>query len=321
MTSTTDRDAEFRRLRAIPIAEYAAYLGFTPDKTKSSSTFLVMRSGGDKIIINLARNTYTSRDDGDSGAIFELVKTRTEHSSWKSIFMELRRFEGIPEIERKVVVPEKRTKAAPVENFPKTWASFSTYNPAEDGYLQSRAIPVSVIDAFKQWIRTDKRNHGNVCFVHTTERLEVVGWEIKNRLANGNTWTSFANGGTKLLWRCEVRHLSRKIRIIIGESAIDVLSWAAVNRDEQGRVPWGLYLSTGGSFGPDARDAVRQILVDNPDADVITAFDDDAQGRKFTAQVEDMAPGRVIRAIPELGKDFNEFLQTLQEFGDARAAE
>lgn len=332
--TTKTKDAAYLQLERTPIAEYATYLGFWVDESDSckGANTVTLRTGskdraqqkvGDKIVVFKDTNRYIGREQGDCGSIFGFIMTRTEHKSWKQVFQALKAYNGMPEADRRnsntaeLVAYQAKPRATPIADLAKGWARMQTYTAAEHSYLPSRAIPADVLERFKQYVRVDVHNyHKNTCFVHKDDNNTVVGWEAKNRNADGSSWTSFATGGTKILWRAEIWHLSRKNRIIVGEAPIDLISWAAINRDTEGKIPTGLYLSTAGSFGSRTREALQVLFAENPEAEIITAFDDDDAGRKFAAQVAEMAPGRVTRAIPQLGKDFNECLQMLKEFED-----
>lgn len=74
--------------------------------------------------------------------------------------------------------------------------------------------------------------HQNACFPHF-DTEGVAGWEIKNR-----GFTGYVKGGTKGLWFS--RTTPTDLRLVIAESALDALSYAALFPDDHARYFWGM---------------------------------------------------------------------------------
>lgn len=165
----------------------------------------------------------------------------------------------------------------------------------------ARGIPAALLTLprFAGCVLQDAR--GNACFPHR-DRVGVCGWEVKNR-----GFTGFSKGGCKGLWVSRTRPDDEAL--VIAESAIDALSYAALYPDAQAR-----YFSTGGSLNPQQPAFIASALEKMPRlAVVILATDHDAAGEALAVTIQNLAPPveglEFRRPLPDIGKDWNDALK------------
>ena len=142
----------------------------------------------------------------------------------------------------------------------------------------------------------------NVVFPHA-DRDGPCGYEVKNR-----GFTGFAPGGEKGLWISRVQRTDTAL--VLAESGIDALSYAALHPDEHAR-----YASFGGAMNPFQPALIRAAIERlAPGATVRIATDNDEDGAGFAAIIEGLVAetGRgdlaVERAAPVDAKDWNDVL-------------
>ena len=172
---------------------------------------------------------------------------------------------------------------------------------------EERAIPRSLLldPRFAGRIRVDFR--ANAVFPHA-DQDGPCGYEIKNR-----GFTGFARGGEKGLWFSAAR--AGDTALVIAESGIDALSYAALHPDEAAR-----YASTGGAMNPNQPALIAGAIEKlGQGARLVIATDNDPGGRALADQIEALArqAGRedlvLIRDLPEgEDSDWNDVLRARQ---------
>jgi hypothetical protein len=306
------RSDELERFKtAINLTEYATSEGYQLDRRESSRNSVVMRHpGGDKIVIARGEDDhwiyFSVRDDADNGSIIDFIQHR-RGLSLGEIRRELRPWMGsgiggtvarpalklyVPE-----VVPVSRDRAGLIR-------ALAGMRPLKTHrYLEEeRAIPRDLLahPRFAGRILVDARS--NAIFPHA-DRDGPCGYEIKN-----HGFTGFAPGGEKGLWMSRVR--GTDTALVIAESAIDALSYAALHPDERAR-----YASFGGAMNPSQPALIRAAIERlSPGAVVRIATDNDEEGAGFARIIERLvaesgkADMAVDRAVPLDAKDWNEAL-------------
>ena len=149
----------------------------------------------------------------------------------------------------------------------------------------SRCVPLAVLlsPRFAGRMRIDSR--GNTVFPHF-DAAGLCGYEIKNCGYSG-----FAAGGQKGLWFSHAQPDDR--RLVLTESAIDALSYAALFADAEDQTR---YASLGGK--PSSRQAalVQATVAKLPaGAEIVAAFDADDAGRKLVAMIREIVAGIALR--------------------------
>jgi hypothetical protein len=173
----------------------------------------------------------------------------------------------------------------------------------EHRYLEEdRAIPRALLahPRFAGKALVDARD--NVIFPHV-DQDGPCGYGMKNR-----GFTGFAPGGEKGLWVSSVQRTDTALVIV--ESGIDALSYAALHPDEHVR-----YASFGGALNAHQplllQAAIKRLTVG---ATVWIATDNDHDGEKFFSLIVRLVAGTerkdllVRRALPVDAKDWNEAL-------------
>lgn len=296
---------------AINLSEYAACQGYLLDRRASSRNSVVMRHpSGDKIVIARGEDQhwiyFSVRDDGDNGSIVDFVQRR-RRCTLGDVRRELRCWLGsgiggtvvrpVLELHAPELVPVSRNRAGILR-------ALAAMRPVETHrYLEeARAIPRELLahPRFAGRILMDARS--NAIFPHA-DQDGPCGYEIKN-----HGFTGFAQGGEKGLWMSRVR--GTDTALVIAESAIDVLSYAALHPDEHAR-----YASFGGTMNPTQPALIRSAVERLPSGGVVRmATDSDEEGAHFAAIIEavtgETRTGElsVDRVAPTEAKDWNEVL-------------
>ena len=296
-------DAELEQFKGLNLSQYAASYGYQLDHRESSRNSAVMRhANGDKIIIarqgpHLAY--FSVRDDTDNGTILDFVKHR-DRCSLGTARQVLRQWSGSPPPVPPIhyahkLEPITRDRAAVIHDYAKLTAI------TQSAALLARGIPADLQAAprFAGAILQDARH--NACFPHR-DRDGVCGWEIKN-----HGFTGFSKGGEKGLWFSRTKPTDTAL--VIAESAIDALSYAALHPDDKAR-----YFSIGGELNSRQPALIAAALEKMPrPAVVILATDNDEAGHKFAATIQSLAPpgpGLEFHCpLPKIGKDWNDELK------------
>lgn len=291
--------AEFKR--SINLTEYAASTGYELDKRESSRNSAVMRhANGDKIIIARQADNwvyFSVRDDKDNGSIIDFV-TRRQGGGIGRARQTLRQWIGQPQrTPRRSYAPTLETSTP---DRAAVLAAYARMQPiTAHPYLTRRGITPAVLalPRFAGCVLQDARK--NACFPHH-DRNGVSGWEMKNQ-----GFTGFSAGGSKGLWFSRTKPTDT--RLVIAESALDALSYAALFPDDHAR-----YFSTGGSLNPDQPALISAALAKMPaPAALILATDNDEAGRALAETIQSLAPPALEtrRPLPTTGKDWNDQLR------------
>lgn len=302
--------AEFKR--SINLTEYAASTGYELDKRESSRNSAVMRhANGDKIIIARQADNwvyFSVRDDKDNGSIIDFV-TRRQGGGIGRARQTLRQWIGQPQR-----TPPRNYAPTLETNTPDRAAVLAAYTRMQTitahTYLTRRGITPAVLalPRFAGCVLQDERK--NACFPHH-DRNGVSGWEIKNK-----GFTGFSAGGIKGLWFSRTKPTDA--RLVIAESALDALSYAALFPDDHTR-----YFSTGGSLNPDQPALISAALAKMPTpAALILATDNDEAGHALAETIQSLAPPALEtrRPLPTTGKDWNDQLRAMTNYAKGDGA-
>lgn len=305
----------------INLSEYAAAQGYVLDRKASSRNSAVMREpGGDKIVIARAEDRhwiyFSVHHDRDNGSIIDFVMNRRRCSLGR-VRQELRPWTGGA---RHLVRPQPDLFARELETISRdrarVVAELLRMKPLlYHRYLEDeRALPARLLKSsrFAGKLKVDFR--ANAIFPHA-DQDGPCGYEIKNR-----AFTGFAPGGEKGLWFSAANR--EDTSLVIAESGIDALSYAALHPDEHAR-----YASTGGAMNPGQPALLRAAMERmGQGSRIVIATDNDEGGHALAGQIEDVAreSGRedlvVLRDLPEgEGQDWNEVLKDARR-GDAEPA-
>jgi hypothetical protein len=290
-------DNELEKFKTeINLVELASWYGYELVRGESSRASIVMsHPDGDKVVIAQSCDGhgifFSVRRDDCSGSVIDFVMQR-ESVSLGGARLLLRRWIGPHAPHGQVHFKPEAISA----NLPAVYAQWLRMKPyAGPGYLEWRGLSASTIAAFSDCIRVDGR--GNVLFRHD-DLYSCTGWEMKNR-----GFTGFAAGGRKALF-CGKVGIARGASVpllVVTESAIDAMSYYQLSPQP------GAYFSFAGGISGDQQELLAWIVNRYPQARVIVATDNDAQGEKYAEQLCQIR-GDVVRDRPPSGKDWNDAL-------------
>ena len=262
--------------REIDLRQFAVSLGYEVDRRESWRGSAVLRRGGDKIVVKRNGNGhyvfFSVREDEDHGTIIDFVERR-QNLSLGAV--------------RKVLRPWIGRSATTSKQFPALEPTSSVRMRVECAYRgtaevsrypyleQDRCLPAGVLwsPRFGGRMRMDSR--GNTVFPHF-DTAGLCGYEIKNR-----GFTGFAAGGEKGLWFSHIRRDDR--RLILTESAIDALSYAALFPDAKDQTR---YASLGGKPSSRQMGLLQATITKLPEeAEIVAAFDADPAGRTLAGEI------------------------------------
>lgn len=313
----TGREDELEAFKTIDLRAYAADAhSYVLDAKASGPSSALMRGpGGDKIVIAVDRRDshfvyFSVGDPSDSGSIIDFAQKRGV-GSLGQVRKALRLYIGESPPPRSITFPSALQPIA--RDIVGVRARFEAMQPLDEGrhhYLtEVRRIPAELLahPRFASRVRTDERS--NSVWPHFN-KSGLVGFEIKN-----DGFTGFAKGGEKGLWASGVDARDRSL--VIAESAIDALSYAAIFGHDLVR-----FISLAGQVSPEQVELARAAIEKLPGepesrGDVVLAFDNDAAGDALVAKFSNVfeAVGRqdrlTLRVVrPETrGMDWNRVLQ------------
>ena len=249
---------------------------------------------------------FSVRDDEDHGTLIDFLQRR-QNLSLGAVRQILR-----PWIGRPAASPQFPGLESTSPNRMHVECTYRRMaNAQRFPYLEhQRGVPADVLLAprFAGRMRIDSR--GNTVFPHF-DAAGLCGYEIKNCGFSG-----FAAGGQKGLWFSHAQPDDR--RLVLTESAIDALSYAALFADAEDQTR---YASLGGK--PSSRQAalVQATIAKLPaGAEIVAAFDADDAGRKLVEMIREIVAGIALRMgrsdlifetrLPaDEGEDWNQVLQ------------
>jgi len=306
-----NQDAELESCkREIDLRQFALSLGYEIDRRESWRGSTVLRRGADKIIVKRNGNGhyvfFSVRDDRDHGTVIDFLQRR-QNLNLGAVRQILR-----PWIGRPATSPQfPNLEPAGPDRMRVEVAYRRMANAQRFLYLeQERCVPAGVLlsPRFAGRMRIDSR--GNTVFPHF-DAAGLCGYEIKNC-----GFTGFAAGGQKGLWFSHAQPDDG--RLVLAESAIDALSYAALFPDPEDRTR---YASLGGKPSSRQTGLVQTTIAKLPaGAEIVAAFDADDGGRKFVEVIRQAVAsvasriGRsdlILKAqLPaKEGEDWNQVLQ------------
>lgn len=325
-------------MKKLDIAEFAEkFYGFqrTQKSTKNSPS---LKNGVEHIVVKYhpdGKCTFFSPESGKKGDIFNFVEWQ-QGCNFKEAQKHIKKFLGVYDVSEvsdqkiketaKATFREKKSAAATKVSVAKAPEGKKFDQTAleklkaveEHKYLEDRGIPSDILKhkRFYGTVLTDEWN--NAVFPHMKDG-KIVGYTKKNYKFNG-----FSEGGEKLLWRSN--QFPQDNRLVIAESAIDALSKATFefwNPKSAETFFHTRFISIDGGMSQAAEEALKAEIMALPDkAEVVAAFDNDDQGRKYLEKVKGMckeAGKTCISAIPKVRKDWNEILVAYRERENEKA--
>jgi hypothetical protein len=215
--------------REIDLRQFAVSLGYEIDRRESWRGSTVLRRGAEKIVVKRNGNGhyvfFSVRDDRDNGTVIDFLQGR-QNLSLGAVRQILRPWIGRPAIFSQF----SKLEPAGADRMRVEGAYRRMAHAQRFPYLEhERCVPAAVLlsPRFAGRMRIDCL--GNTVFPHF-DASGLCGYEIKNC-----GFTGFAAGGQKGLWFSHTHPADR--RLVLTESAIDALSYAALFPDAQDQTP------------------------------------------------------------------------------------
>ena len=306
-----DELAAFKR--EIDLREFAAKMGFEADKSRRWGNCEVMRRGSEKIIISMGENGvwmyWNATEQTDAGNIIDFVQNR-QNLNLGEVRKELR-----PWLGSSAKMPGRREGEFDQPLLPITKEKADMYGRLATMKIvkgsrflnQVRSLPEAITAAprFSGRIYQDQRS--NAVFPHY-DQGGLCGYEIKN-----TGFTGFSPGGSKGLWCSRTEEADDTL--VIGEAAIDLLSFAALHPSQTSR-----YVSTGGAVSPTGLELIARAAAKLPKGSkIILAVDHDEAGEKLAEEIKALLCPVVVEEcvvsiqMPQSrGEDWNNVLGTLK---------
>ena len=306
-----NHDYKLLDLAELAIREY----GFQKTAKSTQNSPSLKNAKGDHIVIKVQADgayTFFSPTSDRKGSIYDFIMWQ-ENCDFQGAAEKIRYLLG-QQLERSFqATPSPEHKKFDREAVKKLKVmSFSKY-------LESRGIHDTLLQhgRFKGTILIDE--HNNAVFPHCKDS-QIVGYVKKNYKFSG-----FSEGGEKLLWKSN--QFPEDTRLVVCEAAIDALSFATMlseNPKHKERFYHTRFISIDGGMSPAAENALRSEVAAMPEKAVIeAAFDNDSQGEKYTAKLQQICTEckrEMTVARPKQKKDWNEVLQSYRERQGQKAA-
>ena len=318
-----DRETELEAFKSrIDLRDYAADLGYAIDgRATSRNSAAMAHHDGDKIIVGMGADKhyvyFSVRDPADKGSIVDFDQRR-HGGTLGDVRKRLRPYltggasRPTPSPERPPACSSYGRLEPVVTDLDAVRREYEDARPVAGSHpylTDRRGIPAELLASprFAGRIRTDRR--GNVLFPHWNEDKQLCGFEKKNE-----GFTGFASGGTKGLW-CSTAH-ERDTRLVIAETAIDALSYAALFGHRDAR-----FFSIAGQMNPRQPALLNRAIRAMPEGGrVVLAVDHDDGGSMIAEYIQPIFDhvhrvlGRgdlslVIDHPPTDGQDWNDVLR------------
>lgn len=314
----TARSDEIEAFKAINLLSFAASYGYVLDRKASSRNSAIMVGGTDKaardkIVIAKASGGhyvyFCVHDPSDHGSIIDFVQRRSG-GTLGDVRKCLRPWIGTsssppPTLASAPRFPELQPLSRDIAGVRARYEAMRPLSGGRHDWLTgARALPPALLadPLFATRIRVDGR--GNAVFPHWN-RGGICGYSLKNA-----GFTGFAKGGAKGLWCSTIRQDDS--RLVIAESAIDALSYAALFGAGGTR-----FISMAGQVSPEQCALVASAMRKLPaPGEIILAFDHDKAGDAlvtrfsalFRAASGDHAHVLRVAQPAAIGADWNDAL-------------
>ncbi|MGO9446717.1 MAG: toprim domain-containing protein [Thiobacillaceae bacterium] len=328
-TFKREQAAELDRfVHEIPLPQFLKERGYEFDRRESGRNSFKFRDGKNILIVSQkdgAWRYFNALDDSDHGTVIQFVQNHGMAMGLGDARRFLRPYVGAQRSAWRLAALEATGTAKPTPSTGDVAAAWGALAPlGGDGmaYLLSRGLVANTLRTYGRAIRLETINgHQNIAFVHVqhdaaTSSFIVSGWERKGPGRDGRSFSGF-NGRKGLAgFMHPQRNPDRPLdRATVCESSIDALSKAQMD----GAHPQDAYLSLGGGYGKETEIALQAFFLKHQPKAVILGLDADQAGQR-QAQALNALLGRngakphpdfdVTVAIPVLGKDWNEMLQS-----------
>ena len=316
----------------INIADVAQDMGYEIDKKKSTRKSIVLKAGGDVIIVSRNADNghyiyFNANNPSDAGTIIDFVQQRTGKNLGqvrRLLRQYLQNDNGVQHLQVSSKEYIKNYYKA-IDYFTKRWEQIKKKTDESNAlrYKNARGLsPITLMTT--QYMGYDEEtgkivfpifNENGICGLYLTDE------NMKEKY--------FAKNSIKGIWADKsIKELKDKddVKIIITESPIDNLSLKEIatvikNKSDDNV----LHIATLGRMGQEAKDTLKKIFRFLPNAELLIATDADEAGQEIANEIINIAKssnfeGNIERITFGKYKDANEYLMALrgQERGQSQ---
>ena len=282
--------------------------GWSLDQAESTRRALKFRRGpGEIVIVNHDGRGWFDPLSDAKGDVFSLVRHLDPSLNFGQVRKRLRTVAGITYRypEHKPATSCDTEVTSPLDRWVKR--RDLRHGSAVWRYLsETRCLPENVLKAAAGTDVVREGPYASAWFAHRDHAGMLTGIEMR-----GPNFRGFTTDGLKTLFRF-VAGKGPLSRLAIFEAPIDALSMAAFEQLRSDTI----YVATTGGMGPGTVLALNQLLaelVDEPDAIVAIATDNDIPGERHAARLAAMVEAANLPWVrakpPSDAKDWNKFLQ------------
>ena len=316
----------------INIADVAQDMGYEIDKKKSTRKSIVLKAGGDVIIVSRNADNghyiyFNANNPSDAGTIIDFVQQRTGKNLGqvrRILRQYLQNNNGVQHLQVSSKEYIKNYYKA-IDYFTKRWEQIKKKTDESNALRHKNARGLSPITLMTtQYMGYDEEtgkivfpifNENGICGLYLTDE------NMKKKY--------FAKNSIKGIWADKsIKELKDKddVKIIITESPIDSLSLKEIatvikNKSDDNV----LHIATLGRMGQEAKDTLKKIFRFLPNAELLIATDNDEAGQEIANEIINIAKssnfeGNIERITFGKYKDANEYLMALrgQERGQSQ---
>jgi len=306
-------DAEIERFKTdINIADVAVDMGYEIDKRKSSRKSIVLKAGGDVIIVSRNSNGhyvyFNANNSKDAGTIIDFIQKRTGKNLGQVRKLLRQYLQSDNRIQLEISnTNEIKEYYKALAKFGKLWEELKA-NDRKDILLEdTRGIRASTLQKVDNLIYNKEErkfylpvfNENGICGLYTLDRA------MKEKF--------FIKGSIKGIWAN--RTLDKRItKIVITESPVDSLSAMELKRGDEDE-DTTLHIATLGRMGQEAKETLKKVFKHLPDVELIIATDQDQAGEDIAREIAELARDAGLNNVNRLtfdAKDLNDYLQEMK---------
>ncbi len=294
----------------INIADVAINMGYEIDKKKSSRKSIVLKIGGDVIIVSRNSNGhyvyFNPNDNRDSGTIIDFIQKRTNKNLGQVRKLLRQYMQSDNRIQQLEIsdTNEIKERYKTLDKFSKRWEELKQKDRKDALYRNTRGIQASTLEKVDNLAyEEDERrfylpifNENGICGLYQLDRA------MRGKL--------FIKGSIKGIWanRMPDKNITK---IVITESPVDSLSAIELKRGDEDE-DTTLHIATLGRMGQEAKAALKKIFSYFKDVKLIIATDQDEAGAEIAGEIAELAKEAGLNNVNRLtfdAKDLNDYLQ------------
>ena len=296
----------------INIADVAIDMGYEIDERKSSRKSIVLKAGGDVIIISRNSNGhymyFNPNNPRDAGTIIDFIQNRTN----KNLGQVRKLLRQYLQSDNRIQLEMSNTNEIKehyeiLDKFGKLWKKLKKQDNKDWLSSDIRGISIDTLNQTNNivYISEEKKfylpiyNESGICGLYTLDKA------MKEKF--------FIKGSIKGIWAN--RALRKDItKIVITESPVDSLSAMELKRGDEDE-DTTLHIATLGRMGQEAKETLKKVFKYLPNAELIIATDMDEAGEDIAREVAKLAKEAGLNNVNRLtfeAKDLNEYLQEIK---------